>query len=119
MKKSLVSLSLVMLLVGPAMAQQASPQGSSQASPLASRQSAQGQPQQGTQFKACVSQFVEASGRSAANLIAAGYDIKAAVPGGLWMQKDREVFYCNAAGRMEDKQAVCWLLREPAPGGFC
>ena len=111
MKKSFVFLSLVMLLAGPAMAQQASLPSSSQI--------AQGQPQQGPQFKTCVSQFVEVPGRNAANLIAAGYDIRAAVPGGLWMQKDREVFYCNASGRLEDKQTPCWLLREPAPGGFC
>lgn len=115
MKKLFVLLSAIMLLAAPAFAQQASPQ----AAPTASRQAAQGLPPQGQQFKACVSQYAEASGRTAAGLIAAGYDIKAAVPGGLWVQKDREVFYCNASGRLEDKQATCWLLRDPAPGGLC
>lgn len=98
MKKSFVLLGLVALLASPAMAQQ---QPSS--APL----------------KACVSQYADAPGRTPAGLIATGYDIKAAVTGGLWLQKDRDVFYCNSAGRLEEKQSLCWQLREPAAGGLC
>ncbi|MBM3646424.1 MAG: hypothetical protein FJX11_01400 [Alphaproteobacteria bacterium] len=49
----------------------------------------------------CQSQYIEAPGLSAAALLARGYDIKAAVPGALWLQKDREVFFCNT-GRVLD-----------------
>lgn len=103
MKKSFVFLGLVSLaLAGPAVAQQQS-QAQPQAAPL----------------KSCVSQYADAPGRTPAGLLAAGYDIKAAVTGGLWLQKDREVFYCNSSGRLEEKQSVCWQLREPAAGGLC
>src|SRR5688572_10766559 len=60
----------------------------------------------------CMSQHVEAPGMSAAALITRGFDIKAAVPGGLWVQKDREVYFCNS-GRALDNDVLCWRLREP------
>lgn len=105
MKKSVVLLGLVTLLVAsPAMAQQPS-QGQSQAAVPTGA--------------GCVSQYVEVPGRTPAGLLATGFDIKGAVTGGLWMQKDREVFYCNASGRLQDRQAICWQLREPGPGGLC
>ena len=58
------------------------------------------------------------SGVSAAALITRGYDIKAAVPGGLWVQKDREVYFCNS-GRALDNEILCWRLREPIKGQAC
>ncbi len=104
MKKSVVSLGLVTLvLAGPAVAQQ----------------QLQGQPQAAIPLKTCVSQYADAPGRTPAGLLATGYDIKAAVTGGLWLQKDRDVFYCNSSGRLEEKQSLCWQLREPAAGGLC
>lgn len=99
MKKSFVLLGVVALIAGPAVAQQ--------------------QPQAAIPLKACISQYTDAPGRTPAGLIATGYDIKAAVTGGLWLQKDRDVFYCNSAGRLEEKQSLCWQLREPAAGGLC
>lgn len=66
----------------------------------------------------CLSQHVEAPGVSAAALITRGYDIKAAVPGGLWVQKDREVYFCNS-GRALDNEVLCWRLREPVKGQAC
>ena len=63
-------------------------------------------------------QHVEAPGMSAAALITRGYDIKAAVPGGLWVQKDREVYFCNS-GRALDNDVLCWRLREPVKGQVC
>ncbi len=66
----------------------------------------------------CMSQHVEAPGVSAAALITRGYDIKAAVPGGLWVQKDREVYFCNS-GRALDNEVLCWRLREPLKGQAC
>ena len=62
------------LLAGAAMAQQKFPQQS------------QLKPQQAPQIKACVSQYVDAPGRTPAGLIAAGFDIKAALAAGLWLQ---------------------------------
>ena len=64
------------------------------------------------------SQYTPMPGQSAAGLITAGYDIKAAVPGGLWVQKDREVYYCNS-GRPLETEPLCWRLREPSAGNFC
>ncbi len=66
----------------------------------------------------CQSQHVEAPGTSAASLIARGFDIKAAVTGGLWIQKDREVYFCNS-GRATDNENLCWRLREPVKGQPC
>lgn len=66
----------------------------------------------------CQSQHVEVPGLSAASLIGRGFDIKAAVPGGLWMQKDREVYFCNS-GRALDSDPLCWRLREPVKGQPC
>lgn len=66
----------------------------------------------------CLSQHVEAPGVSAAALIGRGYDIKAAIPGGLWVQKDREVYFCNS-GRALDNEILCWRLREPVKGQPC
>ena len=55
---------------------------------------------------------------SPAALITRGFDIKAAVPGGLWVQKDREVYFCNS-GRALDNDVLCWRLREPVKGQVC
>lgn len=100
--KTFVLGSLAVVLAGSVGAQQLQPMQVSQ--PLA--------PQ------ACISQYTPVPGRSAAALITAGYDIKAAVPGGMWMQKNAEVFYCNT-GRPVENEALCWQLREPGPGGPC
>ena len=93
--KSLTLLALGIVLAGPAVAQQAPPTKPT-----------------------CVSQYLDAPDRTPAGLLAGGYDIKAAVTGGLWIQKDREVFYCNT-GRIEPNRSLCWQLREPGPGGIC
>ena len=98
---------LASLLAGTALAQQ-QPAAPQQAPP---------QPAAG-QASSCVSQHVEAPGVSAAALITRGYDIKAAVPGGLWVQKDREVYFCNS-GRALDNDVLCWRLREPVKGQSC
>lgn len=108
--KSFVVAAPVLLILGAALT---GPVVAQQQSPL------QSQLQQAPQIKACVSQYVDAPGRTPAGLIAAGFDIKAALAAGLWLQKDREVFYCNSSGRLEEKQALCWQLREPGPGGLC
>jgi len=60
---------------------------------------------------ACLTQYTPMPGSSAAALIAAGHEIKAAVPNGLWLQKDRDVFYCNS-GRPTQTDPLCWRLRE-------
>ena len=100
--KALVAIAVVSLLAGIAHAQQQQPAAQQQA-PAA---------------QVCMSQHVEAPGVSAAALITRGYDIKAAVPGGLWVQKDREVYFCNS-GRALDNDVLCWRLREPVNGQIC
>ena len=94
---ALVAIAVVSVLVGAAHAQQ---------------------PPQPSPAQACISQHVEAPGMSAAALITRGFDIKAAVPGGLWVQKDREVYFCNS-GRALDNDVLCWRLREPVKGQVC
>ena len=104
--KALVALAVVTVLMGTAHAQQQQPPAAQQ-----QQQTPAGQP-------LCMSQHVEAPGVSAAALITRGYDIKAAVPGGLWVQKDREVYFCNS-GRALDNDVLCWRLREPVKGQIC
>lgn len=101
--KALVAIAFMTVLVGAAQAQQ--PAAQQQAPSPAAGQT-------------CMSQHVEAPGVSAAALITRGYDIKAAVPGGLWVQKDREVYFCNS-GRALDNDVLCWRLREPVKGQVC
>ncbi|HEX9327122.1 MAG TPA: hypothetical protein VF915_11425 [Reyranella sp.] len=101
--KALVAIAFMTVLVGAAQAQQ-QPAAQQQAPPPAGQ--------------TCMSQHVEAPGVSAAALITRGYDIKAAVPGGLWVQKDREVYFCNS-GRALDNDVLCWRLREPVKGQVC
>jgi hypothetical protein len=102
--KALVAIAVVSVLVGAALAQQAAAQ--------------QQAPPQVPTGQTCMSQHVEAPGMSAAALITRGFDIKAAVPGGLWVQKDREVYFCNS-GRALDNDVLCWRLREPVKGQVC
>jgi hypothetical protein len=101
--KALVAIAVVSVLAGAAHAQQ---------------QPAAQQPAPPPAGQTCMSQHVEAPGVSAAALITRGYDIKAAVPGGLWVQKDREVYFCNS-GRALDNDVLCWRLREPVKGQVC
>jgi hypothetical protein len=101
--KALIAIAVVSVSVGAARAQQ-QPAVQQQAPPPAGQ--------------TCMSQHVEAPGVSAAALITRGYDIKAAVPGGLWVQKDREVYFCNS-GRALDNDVLCWRLREPVKGQVC
>ena len=102
--KALVAIAFVSVSMGTAHAQQQPP-------PAAQQQAPVGQ-------AICMSQHVEAPGVSAAALITRGYDIKAAVPGGLWVQKDREVYFCNS-GRALNNDVLCWRLREPVKGQIC
>ncbi len=102
--KALVAIAVVSVLVGAAHAQQ----------PAVQQQA----PPQAPAGQTCMSQHVEAPGMSAAALITRGFDIKAAVPGGLWVQKDREVYFCNS-GRALDNDVLCWRLREPVKGQVC
>jgi hypothetical protein len=100
--KALIAIAVVFVLMGTPHAQQQPPAVQQQA-PAA---------------QMCMSQHVEAPGVSAAALIIRGFDIKAAVPGGLWVQKDREVYFCNS-GRALDNDVLCWRLREPVKGQVC
>jgi hypothetical protein len=102
--KALVAIAVVSVSVGAAHAQQPAAQ--------------QPAPPQAPAGQTCMSQHVEAPGMSAAALITRGFDIKAAVPGGLWVQKDREVYFCNS-GRALDNDVLCWRLREPVKGQIC
>jgi hypothetical protein len=59
----------------------------------------------------CLTQYTPVPGQSAITMIKAGYEIKAAVPNGLWLQKDKDVYYCNS-GRPIETDAQCWQLRD-------
>ena len=107
--KALVALALMSMSVGIAHAQQ---------QPAPQQQPGAQQPPQPSPAQACISQHVDAPGVSAATLITRGFDIKGAVPGGLWVQKDREVYFCNS-GRALDNDVLCWRLREPVKGQVC
>ena len=66
----------------------------------------------------CVNQYADAPGVTAIKLIRDGYEIKAGWPGGLWLQKNLETFFCNT-GRQLDGEALCWTLTDPVKGGPC
>lgn len=68
--------------------------------------------------KTCVQQYADAPGVTPANLITGGFEIKAGWPGGLWLQKGKETYFCNA-GRPLDSETMCWTLREPVRGSPC
>ena len=59
----------------------------------------------------CLTQYTPMPGQSAITMIRAGYEIKAAVPNGLWLQKEKDVYYCNS-GRPIEGDAQCWQMRE-------
>ena len=59
----------------------------------------------------CLTQYTPMPGQSAITLIRAGYEIKAAVPNGLWLQKDKDLYYCNS-GRPIEGDVQCWQMRE-------
>ena len=66
----------------------------------------------------CVNQYADAPGMTAIKLIRNGYEIKAGWPGGLWLQKNLETFFCNT-GRQLDGETLCWTLNAPVKGGSC
>jgi hypothetical protein len=66
----------------------------------------------------CASQHLEQPGLSTSDLLADSYEIKAAVPGGVWLQKKKDVFYCNS-GVTKDDETMCWKLRAPLRGQNC
>ena len=66
----------------------------------------------------CASQHQERPGVAAWDLVADGYEIKAAVPGGIWLQKRKDVFYCNS-GIVRDDETMCWKIRAPLKGQNC
>lgn len=66
----------------------------------------------------CASQHAGQPNLSATDLLAKDFDIKAAVPGGLWLQKKQEVFYCNS-GVVKDGDTMCWKLHKPVAGQNC
>lgn len=66
----------------------------------------------------CASQHLEQPGLSTSDLLADSYEIKAAVPGGIWLQKKKDVFYCNS-GVTRDDETMCWKIRAPLRGQNC
>lgn len=100
--KSLGLLALAWLTAGAASAQQPS-----------------GQPPAGAaKPSTCLSQYSEAPAFSPALLINTGFEIKGSVPGGLWLQKEKEVYFCNS-GRAAEGEVLCWKLRIPVRGQPC
>jgi len=66
----------------------------------------------------CASQHQEQPGLSTSDLLADSYEIRAAVPGGVWLQKKKNVFYCNS-GVTRDDETMCWKIRAPLRGQNC
>lgn len=66
----------------------------------------------------CASQHQERPGVATWDLLADGYEIRAAVTGGLWLQKRKDVFYCNS-GIVRDDETMCWKIRPPLKGQNC
>jgi len=66
-----------------------------------------------------MNQYKDAEGVTPAQLIVGGFDIKAGWPGGMWLQKDKETYFCNTGRPTDDSLVVCWTLREPVRGGSC
>ena len=66
----------------------------------------------------CVNQYADAPGTTAIKLIRGGYEIKAGWPGGLWLQKGLETYFCNT-GKQLDNETLCWTLRDPVKGSAC
>ena len=90
--KALVAIAVVSVSVGAAHAQQPAAQ--------------QPAPPQAPAGQTCMSQHVEAPGMSAAALITRGFDIKAAVPGGLWVQKDPRGLFLQFRPGLGQRRAV-------------
>lgn len=70
-----------------------------------------GQVQAPAQASSCLTQYTPMPGQSTITMIRAGYEIRAAVPNGLWLQKDKDVYYCNS-GRPIEGDVQCWQMRE-------
>ena len=66
----------------------------------------------------CAIQHEPKPGVSAAGLLTEEYQIKGAVPGGLWLQKNKDAFYCNS-GLVADGDTMCWKLVRPASTASC
>ena len=66
----------------------------------------------------CTTQYAAQTDVSAGSLLTQNYQIKAAVPGGLWLQKEKDVFYCNS-GIVADGDTMCWKLTGPVRGQVC
>jgi hypothetical protein len=88
------------------------------ASGVAFAQQPGGPPSTGSKPATCQSQYAEAPAYSSALLLSTGFEIKAAVPGGLWLQKQKDVYFCNS-GRAADGEMLCWKLRVPVKGQPC
>lgn len=74
---------------------------------------------QAQQAATCMNQYADAEGATAASLIGGGFEIRAAVPGGLWLQKSKETFYCNVGRPSDNQKILCWTLQAPVKGGSC
>jgi hypothetical protein len=66
----------------------------------------------------CTAQHQKYVGVSTSDLLARDFEIKSAVPGGIWLQKKKEVFYCNS-GVTADNDTVCWKITAPVRGLDC
>ncbi|MFZ5778738.1 MAG: hypothetical protein ACOY4R_00850 [Pseudomonadota bacterium] len=66
----------------------------------------------------CAIQHEAQPGVSAAGLLADNYEIRASVPGGLWLQKQQDAFYCNA-GIVAEGDTMCWKLVRPTRTESC
>lgn len=77
------------------------------------------QAQQQAPAQSCVVQYDSGSDKtSPAGLLSNGFSIVAAVPGGVWMQKGAEAYYCTV-NRTQPGEPICWKLRDPVTVQNC
>jgi hypothetical protein len=71
-----------------------------------------------TAGKTCANQYKDAQGVTPAKLLRDGFEIRAGWPGGLWLQKSKDAYFCNS-GRVLEGAVLCWTMQEPVNGATC
>ena len=66
----------------------------------------------------CSYQYKDAPGITPAQLLGRGFEIKTGWPGGLWLQKDKDAYFCNS-GRTTTGTVICWTMTDPVAGASC
>jgi hypothetical protein len=71
-----------------------------------------------TATSTCSYQYKDAPGTTPAQLLGRGFEIKTGWPGGLWLQKDKDAYFCNS-GRTTKGAVICWTMIDPVDSASC